>query len=122
VQLHALIYNLGNFLRSLALPDTVRHWSLTTLRDRLVKMGAMSRSRWPRSQSREICSPTSYVTSTGSDRSHVRHEIRGHPIEIENTTLLVGVGDLIYHPNYLPSSSDPNKVRIIITDCAWERE
>jgi hypothetical protein len=36
--------------------------------------------------------------------------IRNHPIEIENTTLLVGVGDLIYHPNYLPSSSDLDKV------------
>lgn len=35
-----LAYNLDNFLRTLALPDTVRHWSLTTLRDRLVKIGA----------------------------------------------------------------------------------
>ncbi len=38
--------------------------------------------------------------------------IRNHPIEIENTTLLVGVGDLIYHPNYLPSSSDLDKVQM----------
>ena len=38
--------------------------------------------------------------------------IRNHPIEIENTTLLVGVGDLIYHPNYLPSSSGLDKVRM----------
>jgi hypothetical protein len=38
--------------------------------------------------------------------------IRNHPIEIENTTLLVGVGDLIYHPNYLPSSSNLDKVQI----------
>jgi len=34
------IYNLANFLRTLALPDEVKHWSLTTLRDRLVKIGA----------------------------------------------------------------------------------
>ena len=40
LQLHALAYNLANFLRTLALPDEVRHWSLTTLRDRLVKIGA----------------------------------------------------------------------------------
>lgn len=40
LQLHALAYNLANFLRTLALPDAVRHWSLTTLRDRLVKIGA----------------------------------------------------------------------------------
>ena len=40
LQLHALAYNLANFLRTLALPDSVRHWSLATLRDRLVKIGA----------------------------------------------------------------------------------
>jgi hypothetical protein len=40
LQLFALAYNLGNFLRRLALPKTVRHWSLTTLREKLVKIGA----------------------------------------------------------------------------------
>jgi hypothetical protein len=40
LQLRALAYNLANFLRSLALPDEVKHWSMTTLRDRLVKIGA----------------------------------------------------------------------------------
>ena len=40
LQLHALAYNLGNFLRTLALPDAVRQWSMTTLRERLVKTGA----------------------------------------------------------------------------------
>lgn len=39
LQLHALAYNLGNFLRTVALPDAVEHWSLTTLRDRLIKVG-----------------------------------------------------------------------------------
>ncbi len=32
LRLHALAYNLGNFLRTLALPEAVEHWSLTTLR------------------------------------------------------------------------------------------
>ena len=32
--------NLGNFLRRLALPPKVRHWSLTTLREKLIKIGA----------------------------------------------------------------------------------
>jgi hypothetical protein len=32
LQLFALAYNLANFLRRLALPEPVRHWSLTTLR------------------------------------------------------------------------------------------
>ena len=39
LQLHALAYNLGNFLRTLALPDAVQQWSMTTLRDRLIKIG-----------------------------------------------------------------------------------
>jgi hypothetical protein len=39
-QLLALAYNLANFLRSLALPDPIAQWSLTTLRERLVKIGA----------------------------------------------------------------------------------
>jgi hypothetical protein len=40
LQLFALAYNLGNFLRRLALPKPVRHWSLTTLRYKLIKIGA----------------------------------------------------------------------------------
>ncbi len=40
LQLHALAYNLGNFLRTLALPEAVEQWSLTTLREKLVKIGA----------------------------------------------------------------------------------
>ena len=33
-------YNLGNFLRRLALPREMARWSLTTLREKLVKIGA----------------------------------------------------------------------------------
>ena len=40
LQLFALAYNLANFLRRLALPQDVKHWSLTTLREKLVKIGA----------------------------------------------------------------------------------
>jgi len=40
LQLFALAYNLANFLRRLALPCEVKHWSLTTLREKLVKIGA----------------------------------------------------------------------------------
>src|SRR3954468_2368667 len=42
VRLHlfALACNLANFLRSLALPNEAAHWSLTTLREKLVKIGA----------------------------------------------------------------------------------
>jgi hypothetical protein len=40
LQLFALAYNLGNFMRRLALPGSVKHWSLTTLREKLIKIGA----------------------------------------------------------------------------------
>ncbi len=40
LQLFALEYNLGNFLRQLALPRPVWTWSLTTLREKLIKIGA----------------------------------------------------------------------------------
>jgi restriction system protein len=40
LQLHALAYDLANFMRTLALPEEVEHWSLTTLREKLVKIGA----------------------------------------------------------------------------------
>jgi hypothetical protein len=40
LQLHALAYNLANFLRTLALPPEIAQWSMSTLRERLVKIGA----------------------------------------------------------------------------------
>src|SRR3954453_8370402 len=40
LQLHALAYNLGNFMRTLAMPETAEPWSLTSLRKKLVKIGA----------------------------------------------------------------------------------
>jgi hypothetical protein len=40
LQLHALAYNLANFPRTLALPQEVEHYSLTTLREKLIKTGA----------------------------------------------------------------------------------
>jgi hypothetical protein len=33
-------YNPGNFLRQVILPPAVRHWTLTTLREKLIKIGA----------------------------------------------------------------------------------
>jgi hypothetical protein len=40
LQLHALAYNLGNFMRTLAMPKTVERWSMTSLREKLIKIGA----------------------------------------------------------------------------------
>ncbi len=59
LQLFALAYNLGNFLRRLALPRSVRHWSLTTLREKLVKIGAkvVTHSRYVIFQMAEVAVP-----------------------------------------------------------------
>ena len=56
LQLFALAYNLGNFLRRLALPYHVGHWSLTTLREKLVKIGAkvVSHARYVTFQMAEV--------------------------------------------------------------------
>jgi hypothetical protein len=40
LQLHVLAYNLGNFMRTLAMPEPIRDWSLTSLREKLIKIGA----------------------------------------------------------------------------------
>jgi hypothetical protein len=40
LQLHVLAYNLGNFMRTLALSKATEPWSLTSLREKLIKIGA----------------------------------------------------------------------------------
>jgi hypothetical protein len=40
LQLFALAYNFGNFLLHFVLPKSIRHWSMTTLREKLIKIGA----------------------------------------------------------------------------------
>jgi hypothetical protein len=40
LQLFALAYNLSNFLRQLVLPKPIQGWTLTTLREKLIKIGA----------------------------------------------------------------------------------
>ena len=59
LQLHALAYNLGNFMRTLALPETVKHWSLTSLKEKLVKIGAkiVTHARYVTFQMAEVAVP-----------------------------------------------------------------
>jgi hypothetical protein len=59
LQLFALAYNLGNFLRRLVLPRGVRHWSLTTHREKLIKIGAkiVSHARYVTFQMAEVAIP-----------------------------------------------------------------
>jgi hypothetical protein len=40
LQLFVMAYNIGNFLRRLALPNQIKDWSLRTMREKLVKIGA----------------------------------------------------------------------------------
>jgi len=40
LQLLALAYNLGNFLRTLATPEPIKDWSMMTLKEKLIKIGA----------------------------------------------------------------------------------
>ena len=40
LQLHTLAYNLGNFMRTLAIPKAVEPWPLTSLGEKLIKIGA----------------------------------------------------------------------------------
>jgi len=57
--LFALAYNPGNFLRRLVLPKPVKKWSLRTLREKLIKIGAkvISHSRYVIFQMAEVAVP-----------------------------------------------------------------
>jgi len=59
LQLHALAYNLANFMRTLVLPEAIKHWSLTSLREKLVKIGAkvMLHGRYVIFQMAEVAVP-----------------------------------------------------------------
>jgi Transposase DDE domain group 1 len=59
LQLHVLAYNLGNFMRTLALPKPAERWSLTSLREKLIKIGAkvVSHGRYVTFQMAEIAVP-----------------------------------------------------------------
>jgi hypothetical protein len=56
LQLFCMAYNIGNFLRRLALPRQIKDWSLRTMRERLVKIGAkvVSHARYVTFQMAEV--------------------------------------------------------------------
>jgi Transposase DDE domain group 1 len=59
LQLHVLAYNLGNFMRTLAMPRGAEAWSLTSLREKLIKVGAkiVSHGRYVTFQMAEVAVP-----------------------------------------------------------------
>jgi len=73
LQLHALAYNLGNFLRTLATPEPIKDWSLTSLKEKLIKIGAkvVSHGRYVAFQMAEVAIP----------RSAVRRRPGGGPVD-----------------------------------------
>jgi hypothetical protein len=64
LQLHALAYNLANFMRTLAMPKTADPWSLTSLREKLIKIGAkvVSHGRYVTFQMAEVAVPRQMFT------------------------------------------------------------
>src|SRR5215213_8651446 len=59
LQLHALAYNLANLFRTPVLPDEVERWSLTSLREKVVKIGAkvVAHARYTVFQMAEVAVP-----------------------------------------------------------------
>jgi hypothetical protein len=59
LQLHALTYSLGNFMRALAMLRTAERWSLTGLGEKLIKIGAkvVSHGRYVTFQMAEVAVP-----------------------------------------------------------------
>ena len=64
LQLHALAYNLGNFLRTLATPEPIKDWSLTSLKEKLIKISAklISHGRYIAFQMPEVAIPGDLFT------------------------------------------------------------
>jgi hypothetical protein len=78
LQLHALGYNLGNFLRTLATPEPIKDWTPTALKEKLIKIGAkvVSYARYVVSQMAEVAMPRDLV----ADISRMITEQRSPPL------------------------------------------
>ena len=79
LQLHALAYNLANFMRTLALPEAIKQWSLTSLREKLVKIGAkvVHHGRYVIFQMAEVAVPKELfqeILRLIADYSHSHHQ------------------------------------------------
>ncbi len=59
LRLHALAYNLGSFLRALATPESIKDWSLASLKEKLIKIGAkvVSHARYVALEIAEVAVP-----------------------------------------------------------------
>src|ERR1700731_2685370 len=77
LQLHTLPYNLGNFLRTLATPEPIKDWSLTSLKEKLIKIGAkvVSHGRYVAFQMAEVA-----ISRLFADILRLIAELRPPPI------------------------------------------
>src|SRR4051812_14550391 len=59
LQLHVLAYNLGNFMRTLAMPKTAQLWSPTSLKEKLIKIGVkvVNHGRYVAFQTADVAVP-----------------------------------------------------------------
>jgi hypothetical protein len=64
LQLHALTDNLGNFLRTLATLETLKDWSMTSVREQLIKISAkvVGHARYVVFQIAEVAIPLNLFT------------------------------------------------------------
>ena len=76
-------YNLGNFLRTLAAPEPIKDWSMTTLKEKLIKIGAkvVSHGRYVAFQMAGVAIPRNLfadilrmIVEYGRHRLRQRHE------------------------------------------------
>jgi hypothetical protein len=84
IQFHVLAYNLGNFMRTLPMPKAAKPWSLTSLREKLIKIGAKvaSHGRYVTFQMAEVAVPRQTFADIllliarlrGAARSTTRHD------------------------------------------------
>jgi Transposase DDE domain group 1 len=80
LQLHALAYNLGNFMRTLAMPKTTEPWSLTSLREKLIKIGA------------KVVSHGRYITFQDGRGWGAAADVPGHPVADRPAAGAAGTG------------------------------
>jgi hypothetical protein len=78
LQRHALVYNLGNSLRTLATPEPMKDWSMTTLKENLIKIGAVvvSHARYVTFQMAEVAIPRNLF----ADIPNMIAELRPAPV------------------------------------------
>jgi hypothetical protein len=72
LQLHVLAYNLGNYIRALAMPDPIKDWQLTSLTEKLIKIGA------------KVISHGRYMTFQLAEGRGIAADVRRHPVPVDH--------------------------------------